>query len=161
MKALAPFILLSSFAIHAEACSCVARPPVSVALAKSDFVIHGRCISFAIHSEDTRTARFEVTRSFKGLPEKKIIDVATSINGASCGYGFVAGDYYLVYGYADNGSLSTSICTRTKELHLSHVEDDAEYVALGMMIGAPAESWTGFDPSQGARDPFIKPNPKE
>lgn len=147
-------ILLMAATPLAEACSCISAPAISVALAQSDFVIHGRCVSFSIKSATLRVARFEVMRLFKGKIRKRIVEISTGINSASCGFSFVAGNYYLVYGNADDGLFGTSICTRTKELY--HAEDDAEYVALGLMIDSPSEKWKDFDLPQDPQDPFMR-----
>jgi len=149
------FSALTAASIGA-ACSCIPAPPVSVALAKSDFVLYGRCISFSMASEMTRTARFEIVRLFKGKIEATAVNILTSMSGGSCGFNFVAGDYYLVYGYAEGDGLRTSICTRTKELYRAQADEDNEYVALGMMIGVPQEKWKDFDTVSDSQDPFIR-----
>jgi hypothetical protein len=152
MKRLFLALLLASRA--AFACSCLPPPPISEALRSSDFVVHVRCLSFAVVSEHTRVGQFQIIKTFKGESLGLSCSIETGISGASCGYDFIAGNEYLVYGRISEGVLHTSICTRTKWLFLpKNVE--LEYPALEKMAAAPPEKWREFDlPETDPRDLF-------
>jgi hypothetical protein len=147
-------ILSLLFASRALACSCLSPPPISQSLESSDYVIYGRCISFVIHDDSTRLARFEVVRVFKGEKIKEVCEVRTGIDGASCGFNFIAGHSYIVYGHATAGKLMTNICTRTKSGGPERISDDSEYQALDLMTRHPRSKWKEFDPKEDKTDPF-------
>lgn len=73
-----------------------------------------------------RLVRFRVDRAILNV-EAGDIEIRTGLGDADCGYGFRLGGQYLVYAYADDKKrLSTSICTRTREL--AHADPDLEYI---------------------------------
>ena len=152
MKRLILVLLLASPV--ALACSCLPPPPISEALKASDFVVHVRCLSFAVASEDTRVGQFEIIKTFKGDRLDRSCSIETPISSASCGFDFIAGNEYLVYGWILDGVLRTNICTRTKWLLLpKNVE--LEYPALEKMVAAPPEKRKEFDlPERAPKDPF-------
>lgn len=137
------------------ACSCAPSPPVSEALAGSDFVIYGRCVSFAIVSDRDRVAKIEVARKFKGDGKAKIVKIHAGISESSCGFDFMVGEHYLIYGSITKGVWRTGLCTRTRNLPKSWIVDDGEYSALDMMIGLPREKWKDLDGDP--TDPFSSP----
>ena len=145
-------LLLSPSA--AFACSCLPSPPISNALKASDFVIHARCTSFAITSDSTRVGIFDIVKVFKGEKLTESCTIETGISSAGCGFDFIAGNEYLIYGGIFDGVMRTSICTRTMWLYLPrHME--LEYSALEKMVASPAEKWKDFDlPERDPRDPF-------
>lgn len=151
-------ILLLSIALACQtayACSCAEAPPVSKALAAADFVVYGRCQSFSLISESYRIAKIQVKAVFKGEnKESETIEIETAADGASCGFGFIAGDYYLIYGYKDGTKLRTNICTRTKLLPQGiYLKTDQEYMALELMKNSAPEKWHTYDPLETG-DPF-------
>ena len=84
---------------------------------------------------DVRTAvrrvRFAVTESFFGAMEKEV-EVSTNASSASCGYGFLPGQSYLVYASRWEGRLTVSLCSRTRPL--ADAADDVDLLrrwALG------------------------------
>ena len=60
---------------------------------------------------------FAVTAAWKGAATTPIV-VGTGYGGGDCGYGFAAGQAYLVYAYglASGNGLVTHICSRTAEV---------------------------------------------
>jgi hypothetical protein len=55
--------------------------------------------------------RFVVDDAVKGGPLPERIDIATSIDGASCGAGFDIGQRWRVYASAENGVLFSGLCS--------------------------------------------------
>jgi hypothetical protein len=53
---------------------------------------------------------FDVSRSYRGAPQKKI-RIRTGLGGGDCGFHFEVGEQYLVYASGDSGQLSTGICS--------------------------------------------------
>lgn len=154
------FLALFAFAasLRAIACSCAPPPPVSVALAGSDFVIFGRCISFSVASERHRLAKIEIIRRFKGNTDANVIEIHTGISESLCGFDFIAGEHYLIYGGITEGIWRTGLCTRNRGLAESWASNDREYIALDMMMSLPSERWKEFDGD--ASDPFSSPGRK-
>ena len=78
-------------------------------------------------SGDLRSAKveFKVEKFWKGPRAKKI---SLKYIGSDCAYQFVVGKKYLVYAYGKE-ILSTSICTRTKEL--DKASDDLKELGEG------------------------------
>jgi hypothetical protein len=143
------------------ACSCAPKQPISVSLARSDAVVYGRCITFSVKSEHERVARFEILKTFKGDAEVKVLDVTTGESGASCGFDFVAGRYYVVYMRILDGVARTSICSRTMWASGPGSIQDEEFVALSMMHDLPQARWAEFDPKPDPDDPFLRRLNKE
>lgn len=119
----------------AQACSCVPPPPPQQALAEAAAVFAGtvRAIVPADAAGSALLVTFDVQQSWKG-PQGPQITLATAASSASCGYEFVAGEAYLVYGVVQEGRISASLCSRTAALG-SAVEDLA---ALGAGTPVPA-----------------------
>jgi hypothetical protein len=116
----------------AYACSCVpARPPLE-SRDEAQAVFSGT-VSAVQPDAGGLLVTFDVDRVWKG-PEDGALTLATSGSSASCGVEFVEGEQYLVYGLAQDGQLTTNLCTRTAPL-ASAGEDLA---ALGPGSEAPA-----------------------
>ncbi len=141
------------------ACSCAPPPPVSVALAGSDFVIFGRCVSFSIASERHRIAKIEISRIFKGNTDTKVVEIQTEMNESLCGFNFMAGEHYLIYGGISEEIWRTGLCTRTRGLPESWASGDGEYAALEMMLTLPPEKWKELDGNPS--DPFSSPGKRK
>jgi hypothetical protein len=96
---------------------------VSEAFAEAAAIFAGRCISAKLlpaRDEEFPFERaqfiFEVTRTWKGIAEKKQITVETGIGGGDCGYQFTIGRSYILYCNETGGMLFTDICMRTCEM---------------------------------------------
>lgn len=63
---------------------------------------------------------FKLTRTYKGVVNDSIFEVAAGWGGPDCGVGFEVGKAYLIYANRRDGHYSTSRCAGTKEY------DDAE-----------------------------------
>jgi hypothetical protein len=73
-------------------------------------------------------------RSLRPALADSVAVVGTGGGGGDCGYGFAAGEIYLVYAFERAGRLYTTICTRTRL-----VRDAAEDLAS---LGPPSvDSW--------------------
>lgn len=68
-----------------------------------------------ISTADPITWTFAVERVAKGTPATTLT-VVSSRSGASCGFTFEVGRRYVVYAGRDGSSLTTSICSGTREL---------------------------------------------
>jgi len=120
------FFLTVVVPIGVLACSCAPPPEVATAFSQADAVFSGRVIglelvprfdedptvSFVI--EDLRV-KFAVTSCWKGKVTPETI-LHTTFTCCVCGYRFEIGESYIVYASVDDGTLRTSICTRTKPL---------------------------------------------
>lgn len=74
--------------------------------------------------EDRTTVRFEVSTVWKGVVHEDMY-VTTPPTGGSCGFSFVEGEEYVVYGYDshfDNDGYSVGICSRTAMLQEAQVD---------------------------------------
>lgn len=116
----------------AYACSCVpARPPLE-SRDEAQTVFSGT-VSAVQGEAGGLLVTFDVDRIWKG-PEGSSLTLTTSESSASCGYEFVQGESYLVYGMAQDGRLTTNLCTRT--VLLANAGEDLD--ALGPGTAAPA-----------------------
>ena len=153
-------ITLLAFALSAllqnhtvYACSCVVPPAPLTSLGFSKAVFAGQVTNIDVpggliqSSGDPVKVSFDVSQSWKG-PTGKNITVSTPRSGASCGYGFQAGQEYLVYARGDNNDLLVSLCSRTKLL--AYASDDLSVLAEGSSpseeAGLPAKQPFGFSP---------------
>ena len=132
-------LLAASYAVlqipTALACSC-ARPPEPLSsLDSSKAVFAGQVTNIDlpisaghIRLSDRVKVSFEVAQSWKG-PLDRIITVSTASSGAMCGYGFKAGEEYLVYAGGDDNRLWVSLCSRT--MLLATASDDLSALTEG------------------------------
>jgi len=140
----------------AAACDCVQSTTCQGVL-RSSAVFVGRVISV----EDPKPAEhrpfagerritFKVTERFIGASGTEVI-VWTGMGGGDCGYGFVVGTTYLVYGFSTpDGSLSTSICSRTQPV--SFAGGDLEYLR-GLTTSPPVDA-RAFGRAMSAGKPY-------
>ena len=63
-----------------------------------------------------KVATFRVITVWKGVPAETI-RVETDFHGTMCGYNFEVGFEYLVYAHESDGTLHTTICSRTRFRH--------------------------------------------
>lgn len=69
---------------------------------------------------------FTIQSTFKGRIPGTEVEVRTGTGGGDCGYHFETGQQYLVYAWTrEDGTLSTSICSRTRPL--SEAGEDLQY----------------------------------
>jgi hypothetical protein len=123
----------------AYACSCIAPPPPLEARDQSQSVFAGT-VSAVGADGNGLLVTFDVEQIWKG-PEGPQLTIATSGSSASCGVEFVEGEKYLVYGMAQEGQLSTSLCTRTAPL--ASAADDVAALGPGAApVGEPASPQT-------------------
>ena len=97
-----------------------------------------------------RRVTLHVTGRYYGATEADIV-IFTGIGGGDCGYPFVVGSTYLVYGSTSpNGSLSTSICAHTQLF--AAAGSDLEY--LHGLTTAPPAAARAFGRAMSAGKPY-------
>lgn len=74
---------------------------------------------------DSQRVMFKVETSWKGI-DKPYTIIRTGEGHGNCGYNFIQGNQYVVYGYGRNGNLATGICSRTAEI--SRATEDLDYL---------------------------------
>lgn len=92
------------------ACSCVQASPREHAR-MADVIVAGH-VEELTEGAQIDVARLAVTDVYKG-PRTSAWTVETAAEGPACGYDFVEGRRYTVFGSLDGGTLSTSLCTAT------------------------------------------------
>lgn len=103
------------------ACSCVKPPPVKEAVNKASAVFSGKVVEIKEQSglfqssADPLKVVFDVKKTWKGTDQTQVI-VYTASNSASCGFHFELNQEYLVYAFARDGKLQTTLCSRTADL---------------------------------------------
>jgi hypothetical protein len=118
----------------AYACSCMAPPPPVEARNEAQSVFAGTVSAVGAEANGFLVT-FDVEQFWKG-PEGPQVTVSTPSSSASCGVEFVEGEKYLVYGsFADDGRLSTNLCTRTAPL----ANAGEDLAAFGAGTTPPAE----------------------
>jgi hypothetical protein len=105
-------------------------------LEKFSAVFAGRVVSVqhsydpdgeSVSPEDRTTVGFEVSTVWKGTVHEDMY-ITTPPTGGSCGFAFVEGDEYIVYGHDSNyadGGYTAGICSRTALLGQAQVDLDA------------------------------------
>lgn len=120
----------------ALACKCLLPgPEINEAFQRADVIFVGRCTSAELKTrKDTEWGEhyiirftFEVQNRWKGLSKKEEVVVETGIGFGDCGFPFRLGLSYLIYGYYENNSFKTDICTRTRLVgyYPNHIEERA------------------------------------
>lgn len=111
----------------ARACMCLEPPPPAQAMEQAGAVFSGRCVKVERTERETAYGKLpqlravlEVKAAWKGLDGQTLrprtVVVWTGGGGGDCGFGFEAGESYLVYAHqAEDGTLSTDICTRSRD----------------------------------------------
>lgn len=126
---------------QAWACSCAMPGTPAEELARSEAVLAGRVVGLnvpqgaVIGTGDPVHVVFEVERVWKG-PAYHSLVIVTARSEVSCGYSFEVGQEYLVYAYAAESELHTSICSRTALL--AAAGEDLAALGPGMAL-LPAE----------------------
>jgi hypothetical protein len=119
------------------ACSCLPPGPPEEALSNATAVFSGTVTTMdgAVDAGAEAPIRvtFAVSEIWKG-PEQAMIVATTSGSSASCGFGFVQGQEYLVYASTVDDSLQVSLCSRTTQLAMA----GEDLAALGEGTTPPA-----------------------
>jgi MYXO-CTERM domain-containing protein len=142
---------------EAEACSCVPSPGVREELAASGSVFEGRVLSLKHEPKVHRiTAKLEVLRRFKGKDAKRV-DVVTVDEGSLCGFHFEKGKSYLLFTHESEGTLSVSLCSRSKA-SAEAAEDFATLAAAAQGGGATTPDAAASAPPPASAPP-VEPTP--
>ena len=119
-----------------HACKCAEPGTPSEELEKFSAVFAGRAVSnqhsydpkaASVSPEDRTTVGFEVSAVWKGTVHEDIY-ITTPPTGGSCGFTFVEGEEYIVYGHDSNyadGGYTVGICSRTALLGQAQADIDA------------------------------------
>ena len=124
---------------RADACSCVGGLPICQTFWEADAVFAGEVLSIDPVPEGAdpgfsrKRVRFRVQQAWRGGVEGEV-EIRTGAGGGDCGYRFERGGTYLVYAHGHEGTLSTSICTRTKKLAMAG--EDLEYIKTALQSAA-------------------------
>jgi hypothetical protein len=137
----------------AFACSCMVPGPPEEALEQAAVVFAGRLVDTqrsqaggVVNTADLNAYRFEVSRVWKG-DVTSTFTIGSAMSSASCGYEFVIGEEYIVYGFEQEGIVQTGLCTRTAPL----AGADEDLTALGEgQLPAPGDDPTLVDPQPGS-----------
>jgi hypothetical protein len=138
-KILIPTIALLMLAGTVQACSCMGWPTPAEQYDGSDVVFKGYCEQWTVFG-NRAYARFNVHASWKGTVGTSIL-IETEAFESMCGYPFIVGETYLVYGtddWVDLGDYYTHLCTRTVPMEWAN--EDLDY--LGPPVTVPNEDWT-------------------
>ena len=116
-------------ALHA--CSCDTTPPPCRALWQSDVVFSGRVdkieyVEAPAPEYSHYRVTFAVDQVLRGNRASQLV-IKTARSGASCGYDFREGEWYVVYGYSQRGAIWTGRCGRTRPLNKA--AEDLDYAA--------------------------------
>ena len=118
------------------ACKCAEPGTPSEELEKFSAVFAGRVVSIqhsydpnatSVSPEDRTTVGFEVSTVWKGLVHEEMY-ITTPPTGGSCGFTFIEGEEYIVYGYDSahaDGGYTVGICSRTALLDRAQADIDA------------------------------------
>lgn len=129
-----------------NACSCVQPAPPKDSLEQSTAVFTGKVvdidvpIGIVVSSADPVKITFEVSKIWKG-PDYETLVLTTARGGASCGYGFIVNEEYIVYAYDEENTLSTGICSRTRLL--ANAKEDLQDLGAGNL---PTNSGSNYVP---------------
>ena len=111
------------------ACSCYKPGAPFEEMEESSAVFAGRVVSVhpSLPSMYRTTVGFEVSAVWKGNLHEYMY-ITTSISEPSCGFPFIGGEEYIVYGddsLNEEGAYSVSLCSRTAPLSEARVDIDA------------------------------------
>lgn len=129
-------ILSGSFPSVTSACSCAELPTAAEELERSKAVFSGKVLDIkekrSAQGYITKSVRFEVTKTYKGVEQSQII-ITTGQGGGDCGFNFTEGQEYLVYANDSDmygaKALVTGICDRTN--YLTALKDDLPILGAG------------------------------
>ena len=128
------------------ACKCAVPGNPSEELEKFSAVFAGRVVSVqhsydpnaaSVSPEDRTVVGFEVSAVWKGTVHEDMY-ITTPPTGGSCGFTFVEGEEYIVYGYDsnyDDGGYTVGICSRTALLGLARTDLEAFGEGQAPLVG--------------------------
>jgi hypothetical protein len=135
----AAFAIITLLGAHpAMACSCAEPGPVCSAYWTTAALFLGHVVQIEhVYDKPPGEAppgpgqyivHFDVTASYRGTPGRQAV-IHTPDQGPACGYGFMKGHDYLVYGdAAPNGDLSAYRCSRTHEVASPAEDPDIQWI---------------------------------
>jgi hypothetical protein len=155
--------LLTIGAERPSACTCISPIVACEAAWTTDAIVVAKVLNVGAPTEVAgpsrrrqRLVRIDVQESFKGLPLGEV-EITTGEGGGDCGYGFVVGRTYIVYGHRNptTGQLGAGICSRTGPIE--EAAEDLAYLRgpfvspadLGMIRGTVIRR----DPPAGSNQP--------
>lgn len=125
------------------ACSCIMPGTPQEELSRADAVFGGTVTSIERVDQMTLRVTFDVGRIWKG-PSAPTLSVTTAGDSAACGYQFQPGAEYIVYATGQDGSLVTSLCSRTQPA--ASASDDLAILGEGAAPdAAPQQPEAGAD----------------
>jgi len=118
------FSLITCTARFVSACSCMPHAPLSIKdfnETSTIFIGKVKNITAVKQSDgyDQNEITFELQTIFKGLPAQKEVKVYTASSSAACGLYVKKGQNWLLYAHFFKGVLSTSMCSRSRNLAFS------------------------------------------
>ena len=128
------------------ACKCAVPGSPSEELEKFSAVFAGRVVSVqhsfdpdaaTVSPEDRTTVGFEVSEVWKGTVHEDMY-ITTPPTGGSCGFTFVEGEQYIVYGHDsnyDDGGYTVGICSRTALLWQAQADLEAFGEGQAPLVG--------------------------
>ena len=144
MKRVMPFFVLifmvilvtGSFPSVTSACSCAELPSAASELERSKAVFSGKVLDInekrSSQGYITKSVRFEVTKTYKGVEQSQII-ITTGQGGGDWGFNFTEGQEYLVFANDSDiygaKALVTGICDRTN--YLTALKEDLPILGAG------------------------------
>lgn len=139
--ALASLLATAALPSSAHACKCM-FPPLESARADATAVFEGRVVAIREQVDPQTTlghnyVTLAVVRTWKGLDRDERIEIITNNQSAACGYEFAKDTSYLVFARENEGKLTVSACSRTKQL--AEAKDDLKALGAGatpVSIGA-------------------------
>ena len=129
------------------ACKCAQPGTPLEELEKFSAVFAGRVVSVqhsydpdgtAVTREDRTTVGFEVSAVWKGAVHQEMY-ITTPPTGGSCGFAFIEGEEYVVYGYDSSygdGGYTAGICSRTALLGQAQADIDELGAGRAPLAGA-------------------------
>jgi hypothetical protein len=138
------FLLFGIAVSPAASCSCMRIGPACESALKADAVFIGK-VYWSWWAPtwgdgvrlDFRHVKIKILERFVG-DYSGWVTLETGMGGGDCGFSFSWGENYLIYAYKDrDGSLQTSICSRTKKA--SDANADLEY--LRAIRDLPTNGW--------------------
>ena len=147
-------LLLGMLAFPDEAFSCSCSPPraevetdIKVSVGRADIVFLGKAetvVQVATPKElikkegydpEIDETTFEVLKSWKGVHSDRIVSRISTVC-CLCGFRFEAGKTYLVYAsLKDDGTISTSTCSRTLPLKAEQINRSIDIKVLNHFWG--------------------------
>lgn len=126
------FLLTLIFTVDFIACSCNRTPdPPCRSYWETPVIFEGVVTEFVpvednSNGYENRRAKLIVKKAYKGINENEVF-IFTGDGGSDCGFPFKKDESYLIYGYGENGYLTTNYCTRTRSI--KYAKEDLDYLS--------------------------------